>query len=330
MSEKDEQASENAGAAVPGLQPVRAITSDPKVAEYKEQINARGVRFQRIAGAVVGVMLLLLFGFILPIASSKAVTKLSKLRRDRSELEQKIKDSGSKMAFRQETSKVRKGAVLSLAPRQALDTKPAKNHRKMTPDQMAEQPVETSAAKTQAQPSRNNNERRRLEVENRRQLTRVNDELQRLEEEVRDLDYDKSAEERLNPLKTLKDSVRSEVGKLQELQGKEGIEADPYRAIQARATELLDKVKLEILNLREEALSSRKVPLDALGVFGFSAQVLKEPELPILYLPLLWSILLLGFLLFRVTSRTSLLNLYARLVRRSLAVDGGALGLANA
>jgi hypothetical protein len=67
MSEKDEQASENAAAAAQGPQSVRAMASDPKVAEYKEQINVTGVRFQRIAGAVVGVMLLLLLGFILPV-----------------------------------------------------------------------------------------------------------------------------------------------------------------------------------------------------------------------------------------------------------------------
>jgi hypothetical protein len=141
---------------------------------------------------------------------------------------------------------------------------------------------------------------------------------------VRDLDFEKSPEEMPNALKTLKESVSSELGKLQDLEGKEGIEADAYRATHARATALKARVKLAHLKLREEAHPSRKVPLGILEVFGIE---LKDAELPVLHLPLLWSVLLFGFLLFRATPRLSMLNLYARLVRRAFAVNEGSLRL---
>lgn len=305
MSEKDEQIAENAGTASQPPQHVWAITSDPKVAEYKEQINATGVRFQRIAGAVIGFLLLLLFGFILPAASSRTVAYVSELRSRQSQLEQKIKRGEVKTELREETSDLWKVAVPTQTPKRALDTERGKNHQKVAPDQTAERPAENKGAA------------------NRRQLTHINDALQRSEEGVRDLDFEKSPEERLNALKTLKESVGTEVEKLQDLEGEEGIEAKAYRATRARATALQDAVDLALLKLRREALSSRKVPLDILGVFGISIQGLADAKLPVLYLPILWSVLLFGFLLFRATSRLSMLNLYARFVRRALAVNEG-------
>jgi hypothetical protein len=88
------------------------------------------------------------------------------------------------MALREETSDRRKETVPALA-KQAPYTERAKNRRKMARDQTTEQPAETSAE------------------ENRRRLTRVNDELRRLEEEVRYLDFERPPEETLNALKTL-------------------------------------------------------------------------------------------------------------------------------
>jgi large-conductance mechanosensitive channel len=130
MSEKDEQTAENAGAADQPPQRVWAITFDPKVAEYKEQINATGVHFQRIAGAIIGFMLLLLFGFILPVASSKNVAKLSELRSHQSKLEQEIKKSEVETELLEERRDLLKGAVLAQAPKRGLDTERARIARR--------------------------------------------------------------------------------------------------------------------------------------------------------------------------------------------------------
>jgi hypothetical protein len=86
----------------------------------------------------------------------------------------------------------------------------------------------------------------------------------------------------------------------------------------------LVKLKAQQADITERlnAESARTIPLGILGVFGLKLDGLEEARVPLLYLPILWSLLLLGLLLYASQKRSSMLNMYARALR---VVDSAAL-----
>jgi len=157
---------------------------------------------------------------------------------------------------------------------------------------------------------------------NREKLIASNKTLLKLEEEILS-ESQNSIPDKLNVLKNLRDTVEAELGTLQKLEAEENIDKASLRSATAQATAIFTSVKLEIVKLRKEALSSRKLPLDFLGLIGISYGGLTEAQLPVLYLPILWSFLLFSFLCYWIASRSSMVNLYARLFRRALGIHEG-------
>ncbi len=81
-----------------------------------------------------------------------------------------------------------------------------------------------------------------------------------------------------------------------------------YRAVKAQT------------DLRLEKLMSSQLSLKFLGLFGVQADDLDDLQVPLLYIPVTWSIILLVLLIYAGSRRNVMLNLYARAVRARLAV----------
>ncbi len=85
------------------------------------------------------------------------------------------------------------------------------------------------------------------------------------------------------------------------------------------------RIDSEATTLKLELLKSEIIPFAALKFVGDQIKV-EVPEgatFPKFLLPLIWSLLLFGFILFWERSRFSILTLYAGIVRRSLEIKGG-------
>jgi hypothetical protein len=257
-----------------------AIISDPKAEEYKEQIKAEGIRFQRIGGVLLVFMLLLFFKVI--FSWSDSLEKITKQLTKQQMLEQNI----GKNVF--QINNIKKEIFIMGQLKKYSNQEEEKNKKE--------------------------------EIENQNKLTGIEYDLIRLESDRDDLemlDFEKSLEELMDRLKKLQDKSQRLISELEKMKGKKGITDNRYDEIQLVASKTQISIKKNLDTCRKEALLSQDIFLPA-ALLGLDEN--PKITLPILVMPVVWSIVLFCFLIFWTKTRISMLNLYARLIRCALTV----------
>jgi hypothetical protein len=240
-------------------------------------IDAIGTRTQKLSGAAVLILIFLFVGFILPTTGA-----LEKVRSIRSQLLYVEKEK--------ETRRKKSEARRNLRPPDLSFVGPSNAPLKKCGD--AKEVKENIAA---------------------------------VKKELQDLEYDFLVE-RDNPerkeklvrwlrgqTKSINDKLQVAAGFLQKGENEcQENAASVTREYRDRLASLRLSAETADLSQSFATESGRTIPVRYLGVFGLQIEGLDEARIPFLYLPILWSALLLVLMVYVSHARTLMINVYAR------------------
>lgn len=271
------------------------------VKPYLEAIDATGARTQKVCLLAIALLTVLFFGLLLP--SLGALERVRDLRAEKNNLELQIGVHYRKMEARRAAIKRERAAQAFFASATGSEQK-----RGCTDYADELKSVKESVANVKKDLTSQIGDRNRKEDLTKFVRERGRDidtAIRAIEKSKSDKDKaaDKSKDQKNNPSPTPSSRASDDKDSCLRTSIREFRDELGLLKLTAQQADVADRLSAE---------SMRTIPLGFLGVFGLKLDGLNEARVPLLYLPLFWSIILLALLLYASYARSSMLNIYAR------------------